>query len=263
MKIEKISFLIMFLLSMAISLLFSSCEKDEIETIPLESVSGEVLEMVDYGDKIFNLVFASDIDTYPLTYVIRNQVSISGDQINVNLIDIQKDGHDDINVIKGQVTATIELGTLSEGLYNLQVNVGETTNDGILNITGEQVILDFSAPEKLTILHDTLNRIPFGTVWGYCGYQNSNNAYLATEFINGLDAIGATPAELAPGYYGYFSVTDSSTFVQPIDEGFNYYKEYFRSYHGDATEMNELVGYYNAEHYSKMDIIFYWFYDGN
>lgn len=263
MKIEKISLLIVFFLSTAITVSFSSCEKDKIETIPLESVSGEVLEMVDYGDKVFNLVFLSDLDTYPLSYVIRNQVSISGDQINVNLIDIEKDGHDDVNVIKGQLTATIALGTLSEGLYNVQINVGGSMNEGTLNITGDQVVLDFSATEKLTILHDTLNRIPFGTVWGYCGYQNSNNAYLATAFIDGLDGLGAVPAELTPGYYGYFSIGDSSTFVQPIDQGFSYYKEYLRSYTGDATEMNELVGHYNAEYASKMDIIFYWFYDGN
>lgn len=263
MKIGKISLLIVFFISMVITVSFSSCDKDEIETIPLESVTGEVLEMIDYGDKVFNLVFVTDVDTYPLTYVIRNQVSIFGDQINVNLIDIEKDGNDDLNVIQGQASTTIALGTLSEGMYNLQIKVGGSINEGTLNITGDQVVLDISAPEKLTIAHDTLNRIPFGTVWGYCGYQNSNNAYLATAFINDLDELGAVPAELAPGYYGYFSIGDSSTFVQPIDEGFSYYKEYMLSYHGDATEMNELVGHYNAEYFSKIDVIFYWFYDGN
>ncbi|MCF8366968.1 MAG: hypothetical protein K9H16_14360 [Bacteroidales bacterium] len=245
------------------TLAFSSCKKDEIETVPLETVNGDILEYVNYGKKVFLFNFNTDLLTYPITYLIRSELSVEGNQIKIKLIDIQKDGHDDLNVSKGAASCSIDLGELANGQYEVQITVSQTTSTGTLSISDSLVTIDFPSTQDLTINHDTLNRIPFGTVWGYVGYNNTSNQGLASGFISGLNALGAEPSELAPGYYGYFSISDSMEMIQPIDENFTYFKEYLRDYQGEAAALNEHINYYNTEYYNKVDVIVYWFWDGS
>lgn len=252
-----------FALLLSTSLLFqTACEKDEIETIPLQSVNGEILETVDYGTKVFLFRFNTDLQTYPITYLIRSESSVEGNDVKINLIDIQKDGHDDLNIQKGPASCLIELGALSNGIYDVNITAGNFAGSGKFTITNEQVTFDFPSTEGVSISKDTLNRIPFGTVWGYVGYQKTSNAGIANAFISNMNAIGAENAIFSPGYYGYFSVSDSGDIIQPIDEQFTYYKEYFKTFDGPAESMDEHVSYFTTEYYNKIDIYFYWFYDG-
>ncbi len=257
--------LILSITSIALALIaitFSSCKKDDIETVPLETVSGDIFESVDYGSKVFLFDFKTDLETYPVTYLIRSSSSVDGNEINVKLIDIEKDGHDDLNIALGSATCVINLGSLANGVYNLQLEVVKTVNSGTLTISDGQVFVNFPSAQKLSINHDTLNRIPFGTVWGYVGYQSTSNQGLANNFISGMDALGAEQAALEPGYYGYFSISDSSQLIQSIDPNYPYYKEFIRDYHGEATALDEHIGYYNTEHYNKVDVYINWFWDG-
>lgn len=238
----------------------TACNDDDIETIPLQTVNGEIVETVDYGTKVLLFNFKTDLQTYPITYLIRSEATVDGNQVNINLIDIQKDGMGDLNIIKGSASCIIQLGALENGTYDLQITAGNYSGNGQFTVTDDMVITDFSAIEGIAISHDTLNRIPFGTVWGYVGYQSASNASVANSFISGLGAIGAENAVQSPGYYGYYSVSDSGNIIQPIDESYTYYKEYFKTFNGDAAALNEHLNYYNTEFYSKVDIIFYWFY---
>jgi len=241
---------------------FSSCKKDKIETVPLETVNGELFETVDYGSKVFLFDFKTDLLTYPVTYLIRSSSSVNGNQINIKLTDIEKDGHDDLNIALGSASCTVNLGSLANGVYDLQIEVVNTVNSGTLTITDDQTLINFPSTQKLTINHDTLIRIPFGTVWGYVGYQSTSNQGLANNFISGMDALGAEPADLESGYYGYFSISDSSELIQSIDPNYPYYKEFIRDYQGEAAALNEHIGYYNTEYYNKVDVYINWFWDG-
>jgi hypothetical protein len=241
---------------------FISCEKDEVETLPLQTVNGEVLEAVDYGAKVFVFKFNTDLETYPITYQIRNELSVDGNLIDIHLKDIERDGNDDLNIAKGPASCTINLGALGKGQYDVNILVGQSANQGTITIDDDQILLDFPTGQGLTINHDTLNRIPFGTIWGYVGYQNSSNQGLANNFITGMNALGAEPATLQPGYYGYFSISDSGDIVQPIDPNHTYYKEFIKDYQGDAAALDEHIGYYNTEYYNKVDVVVYWFWDG-
>lgn len=263
MNFRKPTLLFLLFSSLFGTLYFSSCQKDEIETIPLETVNGSILETVDYGTKVIFMDFRTDLETYPVTYLIRSETSVNGDQINVNLLDIEKDNYDDLNIAKGPASCRINFGTLSSGQYNLQIKVGTRINNGFLHISDGQITLNFSVTDGFTPNYDSLNRIPFGTVWGYVGYQKTSNAYLATEFINTLVTLGGEPANLAAGNYGYFTISDSGNFVQPINENYAFYKEFLKNYVGSADALNEHIGYYNTEHYNKVDVIINWFYDGS
>ena len=262
MKTQKFTVLILLLTILPVIVFLSSCKKDEVETIPLQTVTGNIYETVDYGTKVFLFNFKTDLQTYPITYLIRSESNVDANNINIKLLDIQKDGHDDLNVMKGSASCKINLGHLANGQYNLQIIVGESVSEGLVNVSSDLVTLEFTSSTNLTINHDTLNRIPFGTVWGYVGYQKTSNAYLATDFITTLVALGGEPTELQPGYYGYFSITDSNNLLQPIDENFTYYKEFIKNYTGSADALNEHIGYYNTEHYNKVDVVISWFWDG-
>lgn len=262
MKIQKLT-LSTLLLTIFIGVIsFSSCKKDEVDTIPLQTVTGNIYETVDYGTKVFLFNFKTDMKTYPITYLIRSELNVDGSKINIKLFDIQKDGHDDLDVMKGSASCKINMGNLANGQYNLQITVGKSVSEGLVNVSTNLVTLEFESPTDLTIDHDTLNRIPFGTVWGYVGYQKTSNGNLATDFISTLVTLGGEPSELQPGYYGYFSISDSSDIIQPIDPNFTYYKEFIKNYTGSADALNEHIGYYKTENYNKVDVVINWFWDG-
>lgn len=243
-------------------LFMTACEDDEIETIPLQTVNGEIIETVDYGTKVFLFNFRTDLDNYPVTYLIRNTSTVEGNQVNIELLDIQTDGHDDLNIEKGPASCSIDLGALSMGTYDLQIKAANYSGNGTFTISDSLVTIDFATTDGITMSHDTLHRIPFGTIWGYVGYQSSSNASIANSFVSNMAALGAQQAELSPGYYGYFSISDSGNLIQPIDEQYSFFKTYFKSYNGEASAMDEHVTYYMTEYYNKVDIIFYWFWDG-
>lgn len=253
---------VLALLATIIATAFSSCKKDSIETIPLESVNGEIIESVYYGSKIFFFNFYSDIETYPVTYEIRNSSNIEGNQVDIELIDIQKDRNDNLDIQKGPASCSIELGNLDEGQYNLNIKSGNYSTTGTFTISGSLITCQLNQNEGISLRHDTVHRIPFGTVWGYLGYQNSSYSSIANAFLSNLNSIGAEQANLPEGYYGYFSVSDSGTIIQPINENISYYKEFFKSYSGDPNSLDNLVSHYKTEYYNKVDLYFYWFWDG-
>lgn len=249
-------------LAMIIATAISSCKDDDIETIPLETVNGEITESVYYGTKIFLFNFYTDNETYPVTYEIRNSSKTDGNQVDIELLDIQKDGNDNLDIQKGPASCSIDLGSLDEGQYNLNIKAGNYSTTGTFTISGSLITCQLSQNEGISLSHDTVRRIPFGTVWGYVGYQNSSYSSIANAFLSNLNSIGAEQANLPEGYYGYFSVTDSGTIAQPINEDYSYYKEYFKTYSGDPNSLDNLVNHYNTEYYNKVDLYFYWFWNG-
>ena len=258
---KKIFHLFLAIIATGFIFSFSSCEEDEIETIPLQTVNGEIFELVDFGAKFFVFEFRTDLETYPVTYAIRNQSSVENNEIIIELLDIQKEDFDDINISEGSATCTIDLGALSKGQYNLQISAGNNSGTGTISVLDDLVAIDFDGTDAITITNDTLHRIPFGTVWGYVGYNNSSFTSIANGFISDMNSLGTQPPQLPGGYYGLFSVSDSGNIIQPIGD-YNYYKEFFKHYTGDPNELDELVSNYVALYHSRVDLIFNWFWDG-
>ncbi len=258
----KLTYLAVFMILALAGFTFSACEKEKTDTIPLETVNGELIESIDYGNRILLFQFKTDLLTYPITYTIRNEVSVEGSNINIRLIDIEKDGHDDLNIAKGPATCLVNMGILENGQYNVNLTAGQTKHNGTLDIGDALMSLDFAPTAGFTLLHDTLLRIPFGIVWGYLGYQSTSNEGLANSFIANLNSLGGQAIDLPDGNYGYFSISDSGDFVQAIDPNFNYHKSFIRNYQGSASALNGQIQYYKTEHYNKVDLMIYWFWDG-
>jgi hypothetical protein len=249
------------LLTMAMAALvatFSGCEDDKPGTTQLQTVNVDIYESVSYGAKIEFLHFETDLTTYPVTYSIRNGINTNGNNIEINLPDIQK--YDDLNINKGAATADVGLGTLTNGVYNLTIKVAQNINTGTLTIGDSLMVFDFTSPQALTINHDTVRRIPFGTMWGYISYSDTANASIATAVLDSMTGIGALPANYPAGYYGYFSVDDTGAFIQNIPAAIEHYQPIFRYYNGAVSPLDQLLSFYSTEYYNKIDIVVYWLY---
>jgi hypothetical protein len=254
MNLKRTYWLVILLFALA-GITFTACEKEKTDTIPLESVNGEILESIDYGNRVTLFQFKTDLQNYPISYKIRNEMSVASNTINIRLIDIEKDGNDDLNITKGSATCLINVGTLENGQYNVNITTSLGTSIGTLNIGDTLMHLNIAPASDFTLIHDTLRRIPFGTVWGYLGYQSLDYEGLATGFITNLNTLGGQAVDLPDGNYGYFTLTDSGNFVQPIDPDYSYHKTFIRDYQGSASALNQQISVYKTAYYNKVDLV--------
>jgi hypothetical protein len=238
----------------------AGCKDDKPGTEPLQTVNVDIYETVNYGVKYLFLHFETDLKTYPVTYAIRNGLKANGNSFEINLPDIQKDKYDDMNIQKGPATADVGLGTLANGVYDLTIKVANNINTGTLTVGDSLMMLNFPSPLALTVNHDTVRRIPFGTVWGYISYKNVSYASIATAVLDSMTGIGALPANYPTGYYGYFSVDDTGAFIQNVPTDVEYYQPIFRNYQGSSVALDRLLSFYHTEYYGKIDMVVYWFY---
>ncbi|MFP4470109.1 MAG: hypothetical protein ACLFPE_05475 [Bacteroidales bacterium] len=252
---KKMTILLAFFLSA--TLFFTACEDDEIETIPLGPVNISLYEAIYTGGRDLYFQVYTDREDYPATYTIRYDTEESEDQLVINLLDIQKRDYEGYETVEGPARASVFVGTFSPGTYSLKITVGEQTTSASLEVNPNFYAISPQQGESLTFNHDTLRRISEGALWGYVGYVNPSQAEVADSFRDSLESMGALPLNLAPGNYGYFQVSDTGTFTQPIEEGVEYYREFFKEYNGTETELSSLVNYYET-YYRYLDFNIFW-----
>lgn len=238
-----------------------SCNKDEVETVPLGSVNINMYELSPYYSREFGLQVTTDLDTYPIYYEIRYNTKIEGSTITVNLTDIEKINYSGTTAT-GQVSTYVPIGTLSGSEYDIQIKVVDKINTGTLKINTNFYTLSFNNAIDLTVNKDTLRRVPDYALWGYVGYADSTDSALAQTFIDTLVSIGSTSLIVEPGEYFYFQYSQDSVFTQPVDD-YNFVKEYYFTYNESVTAINEVYNTYkNDPAYKKLYITINWFYPG-
>lgn len=243
-------------------LFLSGCNDDEVETVPLGPVNIDLYEsLFNNGRELYLQVF-TDQGNYPITYFIRNSAEVNGNNIEVTLHDIEKISADGYQVALGPASAYINLGYLEPGQYSLEINVVDATNQATLDVIEDLYAVASDQLTDLTFNYDTLYRIPNGALWGYAGYQNTAYTEIAEAFRDSLNAFGAVPLSLPKGNYGYFQVSESGEFTQPINDQVTYYREFFKDYTGSESRLNNLLDYYMLN-YRQIDIQLYWVFEGN
>lgn len=240
--------------------LLGGCNDDDIETTPLGSVNMNLYENLFYNGREFYLHAQTDQGNYPLTYYIRNSIEVDGQDIKISLKDIEKISSGSSSVALGPASAYIYVGNLSNGTYNLEIDVAGNVNQTTLSVIDALYAVDTAGFNNLSFNFDTLYRIPSGTLWGYVGYQNTAYTDIAEAFRDSLNAIGATSIGLTPGEYGYFTISESGTFNQPISENYEYYREFFKFYDGSEYDLNEIVEYYTLN-YRPVSVQLFWVFE--
>jgi hypothetical protein len=148
----------------------------------------------------------------------------------------------------GPASATVDLGTLSNGTYNLQLSDTSLNNVGTLIVTNEKFEINIG---NSWFAQKTLNRIPQNTIWGIIGYHHQSTVPIVESFINSLIALDAVEQTYLSGHYSEFDIDNNGQIVQPGENsGYWYAKSFIFNYSGNSSAIENLVRQF-AEDYGE------------
>ncbi len=252
--------LILATIMVATILVFNSCNKEEIETMPLGTVNVNMFESLFNNGREFYMQVQTDQTNLLTSYYIRNSINKEGNTINIQLTDIEKVDASGVNVATGPASAYINIGNITPGLYTLNIDVAGRSNQGSLSVEDNFFISIFGQTDGLSFNYDTLYRIPNGALWGYVGYQNNTYEPIALAFKDTLTDIGAVGLGLTEGNYGYFTVDEAGAYHQEINDNFTYYRQFFYSYIESKEDLTSVIEYFDIK-YSQVQIVLYWVFE--
>ncbi|MGB3339860.1 MAG: hypothetical protein WBB37_00045 [bacterium] len=157
----------------------------------------------------------------------------------------------------GPAKTTLNLGTLSNGTYDVEIDVEQKKSFGQLIVTPEYYKIDLYKQAQLQITYSTLNRVPTNTIWGMVGYHTSSAETLVQALIDSLQLLGATAKTYQPGEYGYFQISSSGQILPPQNHGYHLIRSYIYNYTANTEALKTLVKYYGQHYGDSLNIILY------
>ena len=147
---------------------------------------------------------------------------------------------------------TVHLDSLTKGDYQMSIFFKNDTIKGRLAVNDNRYQLLLNKNPKITLANNTLNKIPFNSIFGRIHYYSPSNLNLVNEFLDSLKAIGAQPKLYNPGYYGLFTIAKAGTIEQKNDKGYFYTKNFIFQYDGNKQRLKELVKRYAFNYTTQM-----------
>lgn len=209
---KKKSLLLLVILSITT---LSSCLKIKNEYAPVGEVNFKMIESLAPGARYLICEFSTEEQFGCLNYLIRYDYTSNMGNFEIHLKDVEKS--DFCLTAPGPAKAELNLGTYQNGDYVVKIKVGDIENQGMLKVSAQHYVLDVSTPQNLTIVTDTLLRMPEHTIWGYASYQDDQFETPAIAFTDSLEQRGAQPANLPAGDFGYFTIGQNSQIVSIIN----------------------------------------------
>lgn len=247
---RKIYFATLVLLAF---LLFSSCLKIKKESLPLGPVNLGFFETLSPDARYLGLYFYTD-EQFPCTnYFINYDYSSDMGNLDIHLKEVE--ATDFCITATGPATAQMNLGIYQAGNYQVNIKVVNAANVGTLQVTPTSYILMMNNPQMLTLLTDTLYRIPENTIWGYVAYNKTEYDTVATAFLDSLEQRGAEPINLIPGDYGYFTLTEDGelTLIDQPDTEFSL--NFINKFEGEDDEIKDIISYFYINHNNEVFIL--------
>ncbi len=157
----------------------------------------------------------------------------------------------------GPATTIIDHGTLSNGTYNLNINVDRHKSEGRLMVKSDYYAIELDKQKQLIIINTTLHRIPANTIWGTVGYHRSSTATLVQTFIDSLQFLGATAQTYQSGDYGYFEIDSSGQIITPQNHGYHFIRPFIFNYDSNTSSLKKIVKNYGANNGDSLIINLY------
>ena len=154
----------------------------------------------------------------------------------------------------GSATASIVLGALAPGTYQLSMLINGQTFEGALIVSSasyEFSNLDFA---EVVVTTGILMRVPVHAHWGSVAYTTPSAATLARSFVDSLHSLGAVALTASAGEYGYFQVDSLGNVVRPNYLGTSFALTFIQSYAGDISTLHELVRRYGVRYGDLLSI---------
>ncbi len=211
-------FALLFCLGALMSLLLAACSVDEDENPKVVAdIEDDYLIVLweDLGLPARSLQFRVEtVDEQPclntfIDYAYRRSTSA----LNLSLNGILEPHPSECNENPSTIQQTIDLGFLSEGVYDMQINLkNAVVNNGLLTVRNDRYQLDMYTDDGFHLQQTEMWRVPENTFWGYVAYRNTDASSLATAFLDEMAEAAAT-LSLKAGYYGHFDVQDDKSLV--------------------------------------------------
>ena len=192
--------------------LISSCNPDETDPgivvdVPL-TFEVDLFETLDtLQNKLQFLAYTIEIQENCINDTIDFTLERREGKISVSLNDIQPAA--DCIEGEGPATATVPIGFLIPGQYDVEINLRNTVvNTGTLLVDEEYFYLNMYTIDGIKLLHQQLYRIPEDAVWGYLGYSDPGLETAAQAFISEMSDF-VSPFDYPVGYYGHFRLNSA------------------------------------------------------
>jgi len=154
----------------------------------------------------------------------------------------------------GPATANIDLGTLSNGTYQLILQNGEVRYSGKLVVTSENYTVNFIANPAFNFTNSLLNKIPEHTIWGLVGYHKEETLPLVQSFFTALMELGATKKSFTPGYYTAFEIDKNGEIVLTGNHGYWFAEAFIFHYSGNSSDLDEFLRQWSYKYNKLMSI---------
>jgi hypothetical protein len=100
----------------------------------------------------------------------------------------------------GPATATIDLGTLSNGTYQLSFFNGSVKHSGELIVSSDSYKINFVNNSNFHFTNMPLNKIPENSIWLAISYSQEE---VLSSFLENLINLGATKKQYPRGFYSF------------------------------------------------------------
>ena len=214
----------------------------------------DMIESLDSSKRVLKLICLTSQCYSCCNYYINNTCNISTENIDINFNNIL------VPTIcltqPGPAKATIRVGTLSVGTYNLGIKVGNNKISGKLIVTADAYKIMLDKSNDVKVISSILLRVPQNTIWGGIGYHIKQSDSLAQSFIDSLKYYGAIFQKLQVGNYGHF-VIDSTGQIIDKNHGYYFHKPFILKYPNSISILKGLVNNYGAKYNSILNIMLY------
>ncbi len=155
----------------------------------------------------------------------------------------------------GPATATLDLGSKSNGRYHLELNTKVQRNVGNLMISDSEFILDFMDQNGIVISRKATKRVPNYIYWGTIGYHIESSIDQVEEFIEKLKIEGAIFDKQTPGDYHYYQIDqEGQIVVNRENSGYWFLESFIFSFDGFEEDFNENILSLSKEYFPDLYI---------
>ncbi|WP_017731437.1 hypothetical protein [Nafulsella turpanensis] len=139
--------------------LLLACEKEEgIELLPVDSALRiEMTESVKESSSEFTLIITTEKD-YPCQgYILIREKEVKDNRFTISFTGVKPPEGGCLTAL-GPAMAFISLGNLTNGVYGVTIHHGNFSSAGRIEVTDEEVFLDFDGQEGIIIPNSRLQR---------------------------------------------------------------------------------------------------------
>lgn len=224
-------------------LLFASCENNDLglKTNAIDSkIIIEAREVLEPDSRRLALLCRTE-KIYPcINFLILTEQQTTDDLIKIDFTSVEES--DFCFTALGPAGTVVDLNSLPNGEYSIELNNAALKNKGTLKLTDTDISLIFAVKNGIDFQRTNTKRVPDKTYWGTIGYHKASSSILVDEFIQKFKDIGAVFSKQSPGHYFYYEIDNSGDIVSDVENsGYYFMKSFIFQFDGDETALKNLI----------------------